>query len=125
IWRGFLIGTIGLILFVWHELRTDCPAVDLRIMKNAGFTSATALNGVLGMALMGSVFLLPLFMQNILRFNAMQAGEALMPRSLAMAVLMPIGGRMYNRLGPRIVVTAGLVRSAMAVVQLAHTTVDT
>lgn len=123
--RLFVLGSLGLLLFVWHELRTDRPAVDLRIMKNIGFSSATLLNGVLGMALMGSVFLLPLFMQNILRFNAMQAGEALMPRSLAMAVLMPIGGRVYNRLGPRILVAAGLVCSALSFVQLAHMTVDT
>ncbi|HJQ20287.1 MAG TPA: DHA2 family efflux MFS transporter permease subunit [Gemmatimonadaceae bacterium] len=123
--RLFAVGTLGLLLFVWHELRTPRPAVDLRIMKNAGFSSATALNGVLGMALMGSVFLLPLFMQNILRFNAMQAGEALMPRSLAMAVLMPIGGRVYNRIGPKILVTAGLVLSAVSFVQLANMTVDT
>lgn len=123
--RLFVVGVLGLLLFVWHELRTDRPAVDLRIMKNVGFSSATLLNGVLGMALMGSVFLLPLFMQNILRFNAMQAGEALMPRSLAMAVLMPIGGRVYNRVGPRILVAAGLVFSAVSFVQLAHMTVDT
>jgi len=125
IWRLFLIGVIGLALFVWHELRTERPAVDLRIMKNPGFSSATALNGVLGMALMGSVFLLPLFMQQILRFNAMQAGEALMPRSLAMAVLMPIGGRVYNRLGPKLLVAAGLLLSAISFVQLANMTVDT
>lgn len=123
--RLLLTGAVGLGLFVWHELRTSRPAVDLRIMKNVGFSSANALNGVLGMALMGSVFLLPLFMQNILRFNAMQAGEALMPRSLAMAVLMPIAGRAYNRIGPRILVTAGLLCSALSFVQLAHMTVDT
>jgi DHA2 family multidrug resistance protein len=123
--RLLFVGVVGLGLFVWHELRTDRPAVDLRIMKNVGFSSANALNGVLGMALMGSVFLLPLFMQNILRFNAMQAGEALMPRSLAMAVLMPIGGRIYNRIGPRILVSAGLVLSAISFFQLAHMTVDT
>jgi DHA2 family multidrug resistance protein len=125
IWRLFLVGVIGLGLFMWHELRTERPAVDLRIMKNPGFSSATALNGVLGMALMGSVFLLPLFMQQILRFNAMQAGEALMPRSLAMAVLMPIGGRIYNRAGPKILVAAGLLLSAISFVQLARMTVDT
>ena len=125
IWRLFLIGVVGLVLFVWRELRTERPAVDLRIMKNPGFSSATALNGVLGMALMGSIFLLPLFMQQILRFNAMQAGEALMPRSLAMAVLMPIGGRIYNRAGPKILVAAGLLLSAISFVQLANMTVDT
>jgi DHA2 family multidrug resistance protein len=49
------------------------------------------------------------FLQNLLAFNAMQAGFTMMPRSLAMAVLMPIGGRFYNRLGPRVLVGGGLL----------------
>jgi DHA2 family multidrug resistance protein len=120
-----LVGVVGLLLFVWRELATDRPAVDLRIMKNVPFSSATMIGGVLGMGLLGSVFLLPLFLQNILRFNAMQAGIALMPRSLAMAVLMPIGGRFYNKLGPRIMVAAGLIVSMISFVMLADMTVDT
>jgi DHA2 family multidrug resistance protein len=119
------IGVAGLLLFVWRELATDRPAVDLRIMKNTAFSSATVIGGALGMGLMGSIFLLPLFLQNILRFNAMQSGVALMPRSLAMAVLMPIGGKFYNRLGPRPMVAAGLLVSAISFLQLAHMTVDT
>jgi MFS transporter, DHA2 family, multidrug resistance protein len=119
------IGVLGLALFVWRELKTEKPAVDLRIMKNSAFSSATMIGGVLGMGLMGSIFLLPMFLQNILRFNAMQSGVALMPRSLAMAVLMPIGGKFYNKLGPRIMVASGLVLSAVSFLQLAHMTVDT
>jgi DHA2 family multidrug resistance protein len=119
------LGIIGLLLFVWRELKTDKPAVDLRIMKNVSFSSATMIGGVLGMGLLGSVFLLPLFFQNILRFNAMQSGVALMPRSLAMAVLMPIGGKLYNRLGPKIMVSFGLVASAVSFLLLTNMTVDT
>ena len=58
------------------------------------------------------------------RFNAMQSGVALMPRSLAMAVLMPIGGKFYNKLGPRLMVATGLAISAISFVQLAHMTVN-
>ncbi len=119
------VGVVGLVLFVWRELAAERPAVDLRIMKDSAFSSATLIGGALGMGLMGSIFLLPLFLQNILRYNAMQSGMALMPRSLAMAVLMPIGGRFYNRLGPRVMVGAGLVISAISFVQIAHITVDT
>src|SRR5437870_121819 len=123
--RLLLIGVFGLALFTWRELTTDRPAVDLRIMKNTAFSSATVIGGALGMGLMGSIFLLPLFLQNILRFNAMQSGVALMPRSLAMAVLMPIGGKFYNKLGPKVMVASGLFLSAVSFVQLAHMTVDT
>jgi DHA2 family multidrug resistance protein len=99
-------------LFVWRELEAEQPAVNLRILRNISFSSATALGGVLGLALNGSLFLLPVFLQNLLGFNAMQSGVTLMPRSLAMAVLMPIGGRFYNRLGPRLLVGSGLLIAA-------------
>ena len=107
--RLAVIATVGLIAFVWRELTTDKPAVELRILSNVSFSSATALGGVLGLALNGSLFLLPVFLQTLLGFNAMQSGITMMPRSFAMAVLMPIGGRFYNRLGPRVLVGGGLL----------------
>ncbi len=110
--RLALIATFGMILFLWRELTVEKPAVNLRILANLSFSSATAIGGVLGLALNGSLFLLPVFLQRLLGYNAMQSGFTLMPRSLAMAVLMPIGGRFYNRLGPRILVGSGLVVAA-------------
>jgi DHA2 family multidrug resistance protein len=107
--RLAIVAAVGLVLFVWRELTTERPAVDLRMLSNISFSSATALGGVLGLALTASLFLLPVFLQNLLGFNAMQSGFTLMPRSLAMAVLMPIGGRFYNKLGPRVLVGSGLL----------------
>jgi DHA2 family multidrug resistance protein len=107
--RLTVIAALGLLLFVWRELKADKPAVNLRILKNLSFSSATALGGVLGLALNGSLFLLPVFLQNLLGFNAMQSGITMMPRSVAMGVLMPIAGRFYNRLGPRVMVGGGLL----------------
>jgi DHA2 family multidrug resistance protein len=118
------IAVAGLAFFVWRELTTERPAVDLRILRNISFSSATALGGVLGMALNGSLFLLPLFLQNLLGYTALKSGLAMMPRSLAMAVIMPIGGRFYNRLGPRILVGAGLVVTGMSFLFLSHLTTD-
>ncbi len=119
-----VVALLGFVLFVWRELRVDRPAVDLRILKNSSFSSATALGGVLGMGLYGSLFLLPLFLQNQLGYPALKSGLALMPRSLAMAVIMPIGGRFYNRLGPRVLVGTGLLVSAFSFWELAHLSPD-
>ncbi len=120
-----VFALVGLALFVWRELKTDRPAVDLGIFKNIPFSSATALGGVMGMGLMGALFLLPLFLQQLLGYTAMKSGIALTPRSLAMAVMMPIGGALYNRLGPRILITTGLAVSAFSFWDLAHLTTDT
>jgi len=109
-------------LFVWRELKARNPAVNLRILRNVSFASATALGGILGIALNGSLFLLPLFLQNLLGYPAMKSGLALMPRSLAMAVIMPIGGRFYNKLGPRILVGSGLIVTGLSFWDLSHLT---
>ncbi len=107
-----LAAGVGLALFVWRELKVDAPAVNLRLLKNLPFASATAIGGVLGMGLYGTLFLLPLFLQQLLGYPAFDSGLALMPRSLAMAVVMPLSGRLYNRIGPRLLVGTGLVVSA-------------
>ena len=119
-----VVSAAGLILFVWRELVARRPAVDLRILRNSSFASATAIGGVLGMGLYGSLFLLPLFLQNLLGYSAMLSGLALMPRSLAMAVVMPIGGRFYNKLGPRVLVGLGLVVSAYSFWALGQLTTE-
>ncbi|HEX7051631.1 MAG TPA: DHA2 family efflux MFS transporter permease subunit [Longimicrobiales bacterium] len=119
-----VVATVGLACFVWRELVADRPAVDLRILKNGAFTSATALGGVLGMGLFGTLFLLPLFLQRLLGYSAMDSGLALMPRSLAMAVLMPVAGRLYNAVGPRTLVGAGLAVSAYSFWDLGRLSLD-
>jgi DHA2 family multidrug resistance protein len=118
------VAIVGLVLFVWQELRTERPAVNLRILKDINFTSATFLGGILGLALMSSLFVLPLFLQQLLRYPAFDSGLALLPRSLAMAIVLPIAGRIYNKLGPRMLIGAGLFLNAISFYQLSVLSLD-
>ena len=61
------------------------------------FLAGTLIGGVMFAMLMAITFLLPVFMQTLLGFDAMQSGIALMPRSLVMMVVVPIVGRIYNK----------------------------
>ncbi len=74
--------------------------------------------GVFGIALYGSLFLLPLFLQEILGYSAMNAGLTMMPRSITMAFTMPLAGRLYNRAGPRLLAGCGMLFSAFSFWQL-------
>ncbi|MCL5022600.1 MAG: DHA2 family efflux MFS transporter permease subunit [Nitrospirae bacterium] len=118
------IAVIGLSLFVLWELVTDRPVVNLRLLKDANFASGTLLGGVLGMGLYGSLFLLPLFLQQILGYPALDSGLALMPRSLAMALAMPLAGRFYNKAGPRFLIGIGLIITAFSFWQLSAISLD-
>jgi len=124
VWLG-VVAVVGLVMFLWRELRSKHPAVDVRLFRNAAFSSATVLNGILGMGLYGALFLLPLYMQELLGYPALKSGLALMPRSLAMALCMPLAGMLYNRVGPRTMIGVGLLVSAFSFWDLAHLTVDT
>src|SRR5204863_9664408 len=75
--------------------------------------------------LMSVTFLLPLFMQTLLGFTATQSGIALMPRSLTMMVVMPIVGRLYNKVSPRLVVGFGICLFVYTAWLMAHYTLAT
>jgi DHA2 family multidrug resistance protein len=115
-----LVAAGGLLFFVLRELTTDRPAVDLRILKNVTFTSGTFIGGILGMGLFGTLFLLPLLLEQLLGYTAFDSGLALMPRSLAMAMTMPLAGRLYNRVGPRFLVFLGLAISGVSFWELSR-----
>ncbi len=108
------ISLTGLLLFIWRELTTDKPAVNLRILKDINFASGTLIGGILGIGLYGSLFLLPMFLQLLMGYSALSSGIALIPRSIAMAITMPLAGRIYNRAGPRLLIGLGLIISAIS-----------
>ncbi len=120
-----VIAAIALVAFIAWEMHTPEPAVDLRIMKNAQFTAGSIVGGVLGMGLFASLFLLPQYMQTLLGFTATQSGLALMPRSLAMMLMMPVSGMLYNKLGPSPMIIIGLIITTYTQWVMGHFTLDT
>ena len=115
-----IVSGVGLLLFILRELKTKKPAVDLRILKDRTFTTGTMIGGILGIALFGTLFLLPLLLEQLLGYPAFDSGLALMPRSLAMAATMPVVGKIYNKVGPRVLVFFGYLVSAFSYWQLSR-----
>ncbi|HXX37149.1 MAG TPA: DHA2 family efflux MFS transporter permease subunit [bacterium] len=118
------VVVLALIAFVIWELRVDEPAVDLRVFRNVSFASGAVIGGVVGMTLFGGLILLPLFLQNLLGYDATQAGLTLMPRSLVMVLMMPVAGLLYNRLGVYVMLPCGLVLAGISGQMMAHFTTD-
>ncbi len=104
-----MTAVVALLLFVIRELTATVPAVNLSLFKDPVFLSGTLIGAVMFAMLMAITFLLPVFMQELLGYNAMQSGLALMPRSLVMIIAVPLVGRIYNKVQPRIVVAFGIV----------------
>ena len=116
------VAVTGLALFVWRELTIDRPAVDLSLMRDRNFASGVLISGILGVGLYASMFLLPLYLQQLLGYSAMDAGLTMMPRSVAMGLTLPVAGRLYNRLGPRLLVGCGLACSILSFVLMSRMT---
>jgi DHA2 family multidrug resistance protein len=120
-----VVFTVALSLFVWRELTAKAPAVNLRLFGDKLFTSGTLIGAVMFAVLLAGMFLLPLFMQELLGFTATQSGFALMPRVLVMMVATPIVGRLYGKVSPRILISLGVGFVCYGAWLLAHITLAT
>jgi DHA2 family multidrug resistance protein len=111
--------------FVIRELTAPHPAVDLSLFRDRVFLAGTAIGAVMFAILMSITFLLPVFMQELLGFTATQSGQALAPRAFAMMIGIPIVGRLYNIVQPRILVSFGVGLVALSTYMMSHYTLDT
>ncbi len=102
------VAAFALATFVWHELRTAHPVVDLRVFRHRALVVGCTYGAAMGVGLYGSVFLFPLFTQGVLRWTAWQSGLAILPSTLTTAVVMPIAGRLVWKLGPAPLFGAGI-----------------
>src|SRR6266496_1001959 len=110
-WGSLIVlstGLTGIAMFValvFTELRTRSPLLDLRLFSDRMFRNANIVFFAAMGGIMGVYFLLPLFLQDLRGFSAIKTGLVLMPSALTIAVLAPISGQLYPRIGPRRMLT--------------------
>ncbi|MGH2643763.1 MAG: DHA2 family efflux MFS transporter permease subunit, partial [Chitinophagaceae bacterium] len=86
------VAIIGWIAFVWRELSTEHPVVNLRILRHRSFTWGIFTTLLFGVGMFGSVFIYPLLFQNLLGFTAEQTGIVTIPSAFVTIAMMPIIG---------------------------------
>ncbi len=107
-----VVSAVGLVGFVWHALTTEHPVVDLRLFKEPTFATGVVLTTVMGFGLYGSMVLMPVLLQTLLGYPALQAGFAMAPRGLGSLVAMPVVGLLMNRVDPRKMIGIGFLMNA-------------
>ena len=118
---GLLVTTVVLVaVFIIHELRTPNPVVMLRVFKDRSYSTGVFLMTVLGFVLYGSLVLLPIWLQTLLGYPAMQAGIAMAPRGIGSFVGMTVIGRILHRFDPRKFLAGGLFVGAATLFQLSR-----
>src|SRR5436190_13544745 len=119
-----ITSVVSLITFVWHELRTDHPVVDLRILKSRQLAIGVVFGLVLGVCLYATVFVLPVYLQNIRNFTANQTGLVILPGALASAFTMAFMVRTTGKFDARLSIVAGVAIFALAMWKHAHFTTE-
>ncbi len=114
------LGCLSLVLFVANELTHPDPLLDLRVLKLFDFSLSLIITSVLTLAMMGGMYVLPLFLQNVRGYTAMQTGIIMLPSALVVGVLMPISGSLFDKFGAKPVVIPGLIILAMSSLELSY-----
>ena len=125
-WIGWfsLISATAMVAFIFRELETDHPIVNLRILKNRNFWMGTALMTVFGAALYSTITMVPLFLQMMVGYTSLKAGVASSPRGIGSLFVMPAVGRLIQFLDARWMLVAGLILFVLSTVLIANLNAD-
>jgi DHA2 family multidrug resistance protein len=115
----FTIAAVGLVTFLWAERVAKEPFIDLSVYKTFAHTMATLVFIIQGFGLYGSTFLIPLYFESMLDYTALQAGLLMLPMALVVAIVLPLAGRMADRMDGRIPITFGVLFSALSLYWMA------
>ena|SRR5438270_3296208 len=105
---GISIGLVALALFVRRELVVADPILDLRVFRSRDFSLAIVTQWAAFGAMFGTFFLVPLFLQQVRGYGALETALFTLPTAIASAIFMQIGGRAFDRVGVRPPVLAGM-----------------
>lgn len=118
-------SAVLLILFVRHVLRTSTPLVDLRIFANPVFAVGMVTVGLMAVAQYTRLVYIPLELGTLRGFSELRIGLVMLPSAIGIAITMPIGGRLADRVGARLPATIGIAVLAASFVGLVLLTTTT
>jgi len=106
---AFAIAAVSLAAFVLLELHQRLPMLDLSLFRNRGFAGANGVMLLVGLAMFGVFFYVSLYVQQVLGYSPTQAGASFLPWTVLIILIAPRAGKLSDRIGPRPLVTFGMV----------------
>jgi DHA2 family multidrug resistance protein len=123
---GLLVAAaICLTVFVIIELNHEEPLLDLTTLKSFPFTLSLVISTITTIAMMGAMFLIPMFMENLKGYSAMQTGMMMLPQAIVTGIMMPISGKLFDRYGAKGITIIGLTILTVCTYLLSKLTLDT
>lgn len=118
--RLAIISIIALVTFVIVELKVKDPVLNLRELKDLSFASANVIQCAAFFVLFASILLLPMYLQQLMGYNAFLSGLALSPGGIATLCIMPVAGKLITRVSPKIVLVCGLLITAYSIFMMSR-----
>ena len=117
----FAVGGVALLLFEIVELFVAKePLLNLRLFGNSTFLTASLIGYVTVIGLFGAEFLMPVYLQALRGRTALQTGFILLPLALTSGVITPLAGRLYDRIGPRVLIVTDIKRGDLPALATAY-----
>src|SRR4051794_12667322 len=120
-----ITAAVGLTGFVLVEMHGKAPMVQFQFFRSRSFLGANSVAFIVSFAMLAMFFFIALYMQNILGYGALDAGIRFLPSTVVIIFTAPIAGRLADRIGPRIPMTAGLSLAALALFLQSQVTTTT
>jgi MFS transporter, DHA2 family, multidrug resistance protein len=117
-----IASATSFVLLIWREMTAKEPIINFRVLRSRQLAAGVSIAAVLGLALFGSIFMLPIFLQNLHGLTANQTGLVILPGAIASAVTMAFVGKNANRLDARATVTIGAFMFFVAMWMLSRMT---
>jgi MFS transporter, DHA2 family, multidrug resistance protein len=115
-----VVSVLSLLLFVFRELRTPTPIIDLRVLRNRSFAVGTVFTTIVMFGLYGTYILIPLYCQLVSGYTPFLAGQVLSIQSLGTFVSIMLAGRLFHYFDPRLLVALGCVSAGVGTWDMTH-----
>jgi DHA2 family multidrug resistance protein len=121
----FAMAMLAFVVFFLVELSSANPFIDLGVYKRLSYAMATVIFILQGIGTFGATFLIPLFFETVQDYSALQAGAILVPMALVVAMVLPVSGRIADRVDARIPISIGVVFSVLSLYSLSFLSLRT
>ena len=110
----YALSFVGFVVFMVTELNVKYPLVQLRLLIQYNFGLTNLVLFIFGIGMFGSVFLIPLYLQNIMGYTALQSGMVLLPVGIIQATCGPIAGYLSDKVNPKVPIITGIILFAVS-----------
>ncbi|MCD5324371.1 MULTISPECIES: DHA2 family efflux MFS transporter permease subunit [Pontibacillus] len=125
VYISLIVGALSLTAFITRQFRLEKPILEFRVFKHKIFAIAASTTMIVMMAMIGAELLLPIYIQDMRGFTALESGLLLLPGAIVMGIMSPIAGRLFDKFGARWLGVIGLTIVTVTTYQFTNLTATT